>query len=63
MKPTRIYCTVALDVDSDWYDGLNADRPQDIVAQHVENMIDFAAGAFIPPDHMTIVYVEASEVL
>jgi len=59
-KPTRIYCTVAVLVDSDWYDGLNADRPQDIVAQHVYEAL---GDDFLLPSRMAVVHVEASEVL
>ena len=59
-KPTRVFVTVALDVDSDWYDRLDPERPQDAVARHVT--LGLAAGRVFR-DSITIVNVEASEVL
>ena len=59
-KPTRVFVTVALDVDSDWYDRLDPERPQDVVARHVT--IALAAGRVFR-DSIKIAHVEASEVL
>ncbi len=57
-KPRRVYVTVTLDCDADWYDGLDDERPQDDVAAIIHAALDSA----LAYEHgMNVVRVEASE--